>query len=95
MRNLPFADQSFDVVTSSLAIHNIRDRGGRERALSEIRRVLKPGGIALIADFRHATAYAQYLAAQSDTVVERRRLDWRFWYGGPQAATSLVTMRRL
>jgi len=23
--------------------------------------------------------------------VERRRLGWRFWYGNPFAATSLVT----
>jgi SAM-dependent methyltransferase len=95
MRNLPFPDQSFDVITSSLAIHNIRDQQGRERALSEILRVLKPGGIALIADFRHTTAYQRHFAAQPGTAVERRRLDWRFWYGGPQAATTLVTMRRL
>jgi len=95
MQNLPFPDQSFDVVTSSLAIHNIRDHQGRGRALSEILRVLKPGGVALIADFRHTATYQQHLAAQPGTAVERRRLDWRFWYGGPQAATTLVTMRRL
>jgi len=95
MRKLPFPDQSFDVVTSSLAIHNIRDQAGREQALAEIIRVLKPGGSALVADFRHTADYQQYLAAQPDVVAERRRLDWRFWYGGPQASTSLVTVRRL
>jgi len=94
MRNIPFPDRSFDVVTSSLAIHNIGDQQGRERALSEILRVLKPGGVALIADFRHTAAYAGYFAAQPGTAVERRRLGWRFWYGGPQAATTLVTIRR-
>lgn len=95
MRNLPFPDESFDVVTSSLAIHNISEKTGREKALTEIWRVLKPGGTALLADFRHAAEYERYLAAQQGTVVERRRLDWRFWYGGPQAATTLVTMRRV
>jgi arsenite methyltransferase len=95
MRKLPFHDQSFDVVTSSLAIHNISDEAGRQQALAEIRRVLKVGGTALLADFRYTENYQRYLAAQPHTIVERKRLDWRFWYGGPQAATTLITMRRL
>ena len=94
MRKLPFPDRCFDVVTSSLAIHNIADEAGREQALAEILRVLKSGGVALLADFRYSGDYQRYLAAQSGAVVERRRLDWRFWYGGPQAATTLVTLRR-
>jgi arsenite methyltransferase len=94
MRRLPFPDRSFDVVTSSLAIHNIADEEGREQALGEIWRVTKPGGTALVADFRHTDEYARRLAALPGGSVEHRRLDWRFWYGGPQAATSLVTMRR-
>ncbi|MDR3484852.1 MAG: class I SAM-dependent methyltransferase [Bradyrhizobium sp.] len=94
MRKLPFPDASFDVVTSSLAIHNIRDEKGREQALSEIWRVLKPGGTALIADILYTANYRQFLAAQRGTTAERRRLGWRFWYGGPHAATNLVTVRR-
>lgn len=95
MRTIPFPDASFDVVTSSLAIHNIGDKNGREQALREMHRVLKPGGTALIADFRYTGSYERYLQTWPDTTVERRRLDWRFWYGGPQAATYLVAMRRL
>lgn len=38
---LPFPDQSFDLVTSSLSLHWVNDL---PRALSEIRRVLKPDG---------------------------------------------------
>jgi ubiquinone/menaquinone biosynthesis C-methylase UbiE len=94
MRKLPFPDASFDVATSSLAIHNIDDEKGREQALSEIWRVLKPGGTALIADLWYTASYQQFLAAQRVTTAERRRLGWRFWYGGPHAATSLVTVRR-
>jgi arsenite methyltransferase len=95
MRKMPFPDQSFDIVTSSLAIHNIREESGREQALAEIHRVLKSGGTALLTDFRHTADYQRCLAQRPGAVVERRRLDWRFWYGGPHAATNLVTMRRL
>lgn len=94
MRQMPFPDQSFDVVTSSLAIHNISDKQGRQQALAEILRVLKPGGTAMVADFRYTADYQQYLATSLGTTVERRRLDWRFWYGGPHAATMLVIIRR-
>jgi arsenite methyltransferase len=95
MRKLPFPDRSFDVVTSSLAIHNIPGEEGRAQALEAIWRVTKPGGTALIADIHYTGEYARRLAAFPDASVEHRRLDWRFWYGGPQAATSLVTMRRV
>ena len=40
MTALPFGDDSFDVVFSSLAIHNIPGRAGREKAVSEAVRVL-------------------------------------------------------
>jgi arsenite methyltransferase len=94
MRTLPFPDCSFDVVTSSLAVHNLVGAAQRERALAEILRVLKPGGTALIADIRHSRAYRRFLAAQSGTLVERRALGWRFWYGGPHVATSLISVMR-
>jgi arsenite methyltransferase len=42
-RNIPFADKEFDVVVSSLAIHNIYDKGERSKALNEIIRVFKAG----------------------------------------------------
>jgi len=41
-RNIPFPDNYFDIVVSSFAIHIIRK--GREDALKEMIRVLKPGG---------------------------------------------------
>jgi arsenite methyltransferase len=94
MRNLPFPDQSFDVVTSSLAIHNIADPAGRDQAVAEIFRVLKSGGTALLADFRHTRDYQRRLRAERGAIVERRSLGWRFWYGGPQAATHLVIARK-
>jgi SAM-dependent methyltransferase len=43
MRNLPFADDEFDAVVTSYAIDHLR-RADRPKAMSEIARVLKPGG---------------------------------------------------
>jgi SAM-dependent methyltransferase len=51
MTALPFADGSFDVVTSALAIHNIPSAEGRYRAVDEAMRVLRPGGQLPVADF--------------------------------------------
>jgi ubiquinone/menaquinone biosynthesis C-methylase UbiE len=60
-RELPFLDQSFDVVVSSFAIHNIYDTVGREKAIREIHRVLKPGGQLALADIRYTSQYAEIL----------------------------------
>jgi SAM-dependent methyltransferase len=42
---LPFADQSYDFVYASHVLEHIMDD---QKALSEIRRILKPGGIAVL-----------------------------------------------
>jgi SAM-dependent methyltransferase len=60
-RHLPFEANSFDVIVSSLVIHNIRDRAGRDQAIREIARVLKPGGRVAIHDMLHLNDYAQVL----------------------------------
>jgi len=49
-QQLPYADDSFDVVTSSLFFHHLSSEGKRA-AFREIRRVLKPAGTVLIADW--------------------------------------------
>lgn len=58
-REMPFADGSFDCVLSNLCLHNIPTPGGRAAACREIARVLIPGGVALISDFRHTDEYAK------------------------------------
>ena len=45
---LPFADASFDVVVSALALHGVNDLPG---ALIQLRRALKPGGVFIAALF--------------------------------------------
>jgi len=47
MRDLPFGDGEFDAVVSSYAIDHLR-RADRPKAMSEIARVLKPGGEFLL-----------------------------------------------
>ncbi len=58
---LPFADASFDVVISMTVIHNIPSRDRRDQALSELVRVLKPGGRMAIFDLLHTALYAEAL----------------------------------
>lgn len=62
-RALPYAPGSFDVVASMTAIHNIADATGRDAAIAEAWRVLKPGGQILLYDIRHAPHYARRLEA--------------------------------
>ncbi len=91
MRQLPFDDGSFDVVVSSLAIHNIWGAGERARALREAARVLKKGGKLVIADIRYTKVYASELEACGLKITDRRSLGVRFWYAfRPWAATRLV-----
>ncbi len=51
MFHLPYAEQSFDVVIVSNALHIVPEP---ERALAEIRRVLKEDGILIAPTFTHA-----------------------------------------
>lgn len=49
-QDLPLPDESFDVVTCTLALHHVPARK-REAALREMFRVTRPGGRLLAADF--------------------------------------------
>lgn len=95
MRHLPFPDNSFDLVLSSLAIHNISNSAGRYQALDEAVRVLKPGGKLIIADISETSRYVEHLNTLGVTSITHQTLDWRFWYGSPFFATRLVTALKL
>lgn len=90
MTSLPWPNDIFDVVTSALAIHNIPDARGREQAVREAVRVLKPRGRLVIADISHAKDYALVLRRVGDDVTVRS-LGWNYWYAGPWMAARLVT----
>lgn len=91
MRSLPYPDASFDLIVSSMAIHNIRANADRKLAIREGFRVLKPGGRMVIADIRATAVYADALRELGAEDVSRRRLGWRFWWGNPVAGTTLLT----
>lgn len=50
---LPFSDESFDWAISVATYHHLESREARERAFTELRRVLKPGGEAFITVWNH------------------------------------------
>jgi SAM-dependent methyltransferase len=60
-RQLPYADDSFDVVASMTVIHNIANAAGRAAAIAECWRVTRLDGQILIFDIRHARTYARQL----------------------------------
>ena len=78
MSALPFEDDSFDLIVSNFAIHNISGRAGREKAIDEAVRVLRPGGRLMIADVRATRQYPAQLARLGMKDVTRRRLGWQF-----------------
>ncbi|BAU56691.1 ubiquinone/menaquinone biosynthesis methyltransferase UbiE [Halorhodospira halochloris] len=52
---LPFPDGSFDRVTIGFGLRNVTNK---DRALAEMRRVLRPGGRAIILEFSHVQVAA-------------------------------------
>ncbi len=91
MRAVPFPDSTFDLIVSNVAIHNVEGRQGRDQAVDEAVRVLKPGGQLLIADMMCTRAYAKRLREVGMENVTEQRLGWRFWYGALGMTTGLVT----
>ena len=74
-QDMPFADASFDVVVSNLCLHNIYDRTTRLQAVHQIARVLKPGGTALISDYKLTREYAAEFRMAS-FIVDCRWGNW-------------------
>lgn len=58
-QEMSFPDGSFDVVLSNLCLHNIYDKPTRLKACREIVRVLKPGGVAIVSDYKLTGEYAE------------------------------------
>ncbi|MEO8819728.1 MAG: class I SAM-dependent methyltransferase [Ginsengibacter sp.] len=52
-----FDDNYFDIIVSNLCLHNLYKEDERKQACIEIYRILKPGGEAIISDFKHTGEY--------------------------------------
>lgn len=61
MRDLPFPDQTFDLVLTSWAVHNLPIPTDRPLALAQMMRVLRNGGTLLLTDIEGRDAYQQAL----------------------------------
>jgi arsenite methyltransferase len=88
--DLPFDDNSVDVIVSSLVVHNIPGPANRAKAISEAARVLRPCGRLVLADIWATRRHARQLRELGWTDVRRRGLGWRMWWG-PVLGTHLIT----
>jgi len=75
-RKLVYPDNLYDVVVSSLTIHNIADQQDRAQAIREMYRVLKPGGKLLIYDIAKTGEYAEILRACGAKDVAMPETHW-------------------
>ena len=78
-RQLPFPDSTFDVVLSSLAIHNIHGAEYRRKAIAEMVRVVKPGGRLVLVDLLRTREYVKSLVDNGMRHVERSRVSFLFF----------------
>lgn len=67
--DLPFADESFDLVTSFDVLVQIPGVGADEQAIRELWRVLKPGGVA----FARVAAYRWMRSGHDEAMESQRR----------------------
>jgi demethylmenaquinone methyltransferase/2-methoxy-6-polyprenyl-1,4-benzoquinol methylase len=71
---LPFSDTSFDAVTISFGLRNVRDP---DAGLAEMLRVTRPGGRLVVCEFSHPTrapfrtVYVEYLMRALPSVARR------------------------
>ena len=75
-RHMVFPQNNFDVVISTLAIHNMHDRGERDQSVKEMWRVLKPGGKLLIWDVARTGEYAEALRGLGAAEVTLSGTSW-------------------
>ena len=75
VQKMTFPDGTFDVIVSLACLHNIYNEPGRAEACRQIARVLKPGGVAVISDFRNI---GEYLAAFAKAGLDAQKLPLGF-----------------
>ncbi len=89
-RKLVYPEANYDVVVSSLAIHNIEEHAEREQAVREMLRVLKPGGKLLIFDIFRTGEYEKVLRAAGASDVTLSGTKW-LWLVPSRVLTARKT----
>jgi SAM-dependent methyltransferase len=79
-RQLPFPDDSFDVVVSALVLHNIPSQEGRRQAAREIARVLKPGGQVALLGIKHTSECVRVLRECGVSDAKCSAAGFLFWW---------------
>jgi pimeloyl-ACP methyl ester carboxylesterase/ubiquinone/menaquinone biosynthesis C-methylase UbiE len=91
IRYLPFPAGSFDVVTSSLVLHNLRSPADRSQVLADALRVLKPGGRLLVADIWNIDEYKRVLDGFGAENLAARDFGCRACFGVPRLRLRLIS----
>ncbi len=72
VRQLPYEDQSFDVIVSGLTMHHISHGNDTSKAMNEMTRVLKDGGRLAIYDVPFAVSLCAKLMRKKGLKVEKK-----------------------
>jgi len=75
-RQLPFDNESFDVIISGLTMHHLGY--DTDKAMNEMTRVLRPGGRMAIYDEPSTVFYSAKLMRQNGLQVEKKSMDMVF-----------------
>ncbi|MBT3817298.1 MAG: class I SAM-dependent methyltransferase [Candidatus Magasanikbacteria bacterium] len=81
MLDIPLEDNSVDIVYSIAAFHHLADEKARLKSLSEIKRVLRPGGILAMTNWFLDSTYA------------RAKLDSGKWHYGETKKDVIIPWR--
>ncbi|CAJ1228919.1 class I SAM-dependent methyltransferase [Lactiplantibacillus xiangfangensis] len=90
--NMPFNNNEFDLIISSLVLHNIKPFTKRKAALSEISRVQKEKGQLIIMDIGFETKkYVPVLESLGYCNIDIVNTSYNGWWGTPMVPTFLIT----
>jgi len=81
-QKLVYPDNHYDVVVSSLVLHNIPEPDARAQAVREMFRVLKPGGKLAVFDLFRTGEYAEVLRASGAKDVELSKTSFLWFVPG-------------